>query len=201
MKQFFKNIQSIAANLDQDNIDTDMIIPQDYIKGISKNGLGKHLFAYKRFDSQGVQNSKFILNQSPYNKAEILLVGRNFGCGSSREHAVWALKDFGIKVIIAVSFSDIFYENSIKNFILPISMEEDELKVIKSISQKGTRLEINLCDQTIKADCQIFSFIFDSVKKKIILEGLDETSRTLQFLSEIQHFETKQQKQKAWLWN
>lgn len=201
MTQYFKNINSFAANLDQDNIDTDMIIPQDYIKGISRIGLGKHLFAYKRFDSHGVRNSKFILNQSPYNKAEILLVGRNFGCGSSREHAVWALKDFGIKVIIAVSFSDIFYENSIKNFMLPISMEEDELKVIKSISQQGFRLEINLSNQIIKAASQIFSFIFDPIKKKIVLEGLDETSRTLQFLPEIQLFETKQQKQKEWLWN
>ncbi len=195
----FKEILSYAAVLDLDNIDTDMIIPQKYIKGISREGLGKHLFAYKRYYQDSL-NPDFILNKQPFDKAEILIGNKNFGCGSSREHAVWAIKDFGIKVIIAESFADIFYENCIKNLILPAIVEHKALKHIKYAAQQNNKILVNLEHKKISVLSSSFPFEIDEFKKEIILNQKDEITFILGFLNEIYLFESEQQQRMPWLW-
>ena len=175
----FKNIKSNAIPLPMVNIDTDMIIPKQFLKTIKRTGLGKSLFHEMRYDYEGNEVENFILNKNEYRDSKIILAGNNFGCGSSREHAPWALLDFGIKVIIAPSFADIFYNNCFKNGILPIQLSE---KVIKEISEsvlKGNELEVSLSKQIILCENKEINFEIDPSNKNFLMEGLDDIGLTL----------------------
>ena len=162
------------------NIDTDMIIPKQFLKTIKRSGLGKNLFDEMRYDSNGNEIDTFILNKEPFRDAKILIAGKNFGCGSSREHAPWSILDFGIKVIIAPSFADIFFNNSFKNGILPIKMDEDIINSIIDESMQGEHLEINLVDQEIILKNRKINFDVDSVNKDCLIKGLDDIGSTLE---------------------
>ena len=167
-------------------MDTDQIIPKQFLKLVQKSGFGKFLFYNWRFDEKENIISDFVLNDSKYSNSRILVAGDNFGCGSSREHAVWALQDYGFSVIIAPSFADIFFSNCFKNGILPISLDE---KIIENLQQESNTVEVDLEQQTIKTSSKIISFNIDSYKKKILLEGLDDIAQTLQFEDKISEFE------------
>ena len=182
----FKKIKTIVTPLDQVNVDTDQIIPKQFLKLVQKSGFGKYLFFNWRYDEHENQKPDFILNDKKYQNSEILVTGDNFGCGSSREHAVWALKDFGFLVIIAPSFADIFYSNCFKNGILPIVLEE---KMVEQLKQELGEVEVDLENQVLKTSLGQISFEIDSHKKKILLEGLDDISQTLQFEDKISEFE------------
>jgi len=165
----FNILKSIPANLPMMNVDTDMIIPKQFLKTIKKSGLGKSLFFEMRYDEQGKKVNNFVLNKEPYNKSSILLAGKNFGCGSSREHAPWALLDFGIKCVISPSFADIFYNNCFKNGMLPIVLDQNQLEELIKYSEKKETIEINLPEQKIKLGNKIISFEIDAFKKKCLL--------------------------------
>lgn len=182
----FKKIKTIVTPLDQVNVDTDQIIPKQFLKLVQKSGFGKYLFFNWRYDKNENQKQDFILNNKKYQNSKILVTGDNFGCGSSREHAVWALQDYGFSVIIAPSFADIFYSNCFKNGILPINLDE---KIIDKLKNESGELEIDLENQMIKTDSEQISFDIDTHKKKILLEGLDDISQTLQFEDKISEFE------------
>ncbi|MDH3618537.1 MAG: 3-isopropylmalate dehydratase small subunit [Nitrosopumilus sp.] len=182
----FKKIKTIVTPLDQVNVDTDQIIPKQFLKLVQKSGFGKYLFFNWRYDENENQKQDFILNNKKYKNSKILVTGDNFGCGSSREHAVWALQDYGFSVIIAPSFADIFYSNCFKNGILPINLDE---KIIDKLKNESGELEIDLENQMIKTDSEQISFDIDTHKKKILLEGLDDISQTLQFEDKISEFE------------
>jgi len=184
----FKKIKTIPTPLDRVNVDTDQIVPKQFLKLIQKSGFGKYLFFNWRYDENENPKKNFILNDKKYRNSKILVTGDNFGCGSSREHAVWALKDYGFLVIIAPSFADIFYSNCFKNGILPITLEE---KIVKKLQNELGEIEVDLENQILKTDNQQFSFEINSHKKKILLEGLDEISQTLQFKDDILEFEKK----------
>ncbi len=184
----FAKIKTIATPLDRVNVDTDQIVPKQFLKLIQKSGFGKYLFFNWRFDENENPKKNFILNDKKYQNSKILVTGDNFGCGSSREHAVWALKDYGFLVIIAPSFADIFYSNCFKNGILPIKLEE---KIVKKLQNELGEIEIDLENQILQTDNEQFSFDINSHKKKILLEGLDEISQTLQFEDKILEFEKK----------
>lgn len=184
----FAKIKTIATPLDQVNVDTDQIVPKQFLKLIQKSGFGKYLFFNWRYDENENPKKNFILNDKKYQNSKILVTGDNFGCGSSREHAVWALKDYGFLVIIAPSFADIFYSNCFKNGILPIKLEE---KIVKKLQNELGEIEIDLENQILQTDNEQFSFDINSHKKKILLEGLDEISQTLQFEDKILEFEKK----------
>ncbi len=184
----FAKIKTIATPLDRVNVDTDQIVPKQFLKLIQKSGFGKYLFFNWRYDENENPKKNFILNDKKYQNSKILVTGDNFGCGSSREHAVWALKDYGFLVIIAPSFADIFYSNCFKNGILPIKLEE---KIVKKLQNELGEIEIDLENQILQTDNEQFSFDINSHKKKILLEGLDEISQTLQFEDKILEFEKK----------
>tara|TARA_B110000495_G_scaffold155516_1_gene138853 strand:+ start:3231 stop:3863 length:633 start_codon:yes stop_codon:yes gene_type:complete len=180
------------------NIDTDMIIPKQFLKTIKRSGLGKNLFDEMRYDSNGNEIDTFILNKEPFRNAKILIAGKNFGCGSSREHAPWSILDFGIKVIIAPSFADIFFNNSFKNGILPIKMDEDIINSIIDESMQGEHLEINLVDQEIILKNRKINFDVDSVNKDCLIKGLDDIGSTLEKSSYIDQFEIENANKRPW---
>ena len=180
------------------NIDTDMIIPKQFLKTIKRSGLGKNLFDEMRYDSNGNEIDTFILNKEPFRNAKILIAGKNFGCGSSREHAPWSILDFGIKVIIAPSFADIFFNNSFKNGILPIRMDEDIINSIIDESMQGEHLEINLADQEIILKNRKINFDVDSVNKDCLIKGLDDIGSTLEKSSYIDEFEIENANKRPW---
>ena len=195
----FSNLKSIPSYLSLQNIDTDMIIPKQFLKTIKRTGLGKSLFYEMRYDENGKIINDFILNKEPYNKSKILLAGKNFGCGSSREHAPWALSDFGIKCVISSSFADIFYNNCFKNGILPIKIEDKVVLDLAEYSKRKEEIEINLEKQEIKYGNKVIKFKVDAFKKKCLIEGLDDIALSMEKISQIDNFEKKLIKDKPWL--
>ena len=195
----FTNLKSIPSYLSLQNIDTDMIIPKQFLKTIKRTGLGKSLFYEMRYDENGKVIENFILNKEPYNKSRILLAGKNFGCGSSREHAPWALSDFGIKCVISSSFADIFYNNCFKNGILPIKIEEQAVVELSEYSKRKEEIEIDLEMQEIKYGNKIKKFEVDSFKKKCLIEGLDDIALSLEKISQIDNFEKNIKENSPWL--
>ena len=195
----FSNLKSIPSYLSLQNIDTDMIIPKQFLKTIKRTGLGKSLFYEMRYDENGKINSNFILNKEPYNKSRILLAGKNFGCGSSREHAPWALLDFGIKCVISSSFADIFYNNCFKNGILPIKIDDKIVLELAEYSKRKEEIEINLEKQEIKYGNKVSKFDLDDFKKKCLIEGLDDIALSMEKISQIDNFEKKLSQEKPWL--
>ncbi len=184
----FENVKSIVTPLDMVNVDTDQIIPKQFLKLVQKSGFGKFLFFNWRYDENENLKSDFILNDSKYDGSKILVTGDNFGCGSSREHAVWALDDYGFSVIISSSFADIFFSNCFKNGILPISLDS---KIVEKLLQETNSIEVDLENQIIKTSSENISFEINSHKKKILLEGLDDIAQTFQFEDKICEFEEK----------
>ena len=195
----FLELKSIPSYLSLQNIDTDMIIPKQFLKTIKRTGLGKSLFYEMRYDENGKINEDFILNKDPYNKSKILIAGKNFGCGSSREHAPWALSDFGIKCIISSSFADIFYNNCFKNGILPIKIDEQIAIELSEYSKRKEEIEINLQNQEIKFGNKIQKFEIDQFKKKCLIEGLDDIALSMEKISKIDNFEKKLTSDRPWL--
>ncbi len=182
----FKKTTSIITPLDKVNVDTDQIVPKQFLKLVQKSGFGKFLFFNWRYDENENPKSDFVLNDSKYDDSQILVAGDNFGCGSSREHAVWALQDYGFSVIIAPSFADIFFSNCFKNGILPISLDQ---KIVERLQQESEPIEVDLENQIIKTSSEDIPFEIDSHKKKILLEGLDDIAQTYQFEDKISEFE------------
>ena len=200
--QKFTRLTSVAAPLPIINIDTDMIIPKDYLKTIKRTGLGKGLFAEMRFEEDGSENAEFVLNQPAYRKAEILVAGDNFGCGSSREHAPWALLDFGVKCVISTSFADIFYNNCFKNGILPVKVSEEELEKLMDDAKRGANatLTVDLEAQTISGpDGGTIHFDIDPDRKHRLLNGIDDIGETLEKASSIDAFEARMKEQRPWV--
>ena len=197
----FNNLKSIPSYLSLQNIDTDMIIPKQFLKTIKRTGLGKSLFYEMRYDEKGKKNEDFILNKEPYNKSKILLAGKNFGCGSSREHAPWALADFGIKSVISSSFADIFYNNCFKNGILPIKIDDKIVFELAEYSKRQEEIEINLENQEIKFGNKVAKFDLDAFKKKCLMEGLDDIALSMEKISKIDEYEKKLQRTKPWVLN
>jgi len=184
----FQNVKSIVTPLDKVNVDTDQIIPKQFLKLVQKSGFGKFLFFNWRYDENENMKSDFVLNDPKYNGSKILVAGDNFGCGSSREHAVWALDDYGFSVVISSSFADIFFSNCFKNGILPISLDS---KIIQKLLQESNVVEVDLENQIIKTSSEDIHFEINSHKKKILLEGLDDIAQTFQYEDKISIFEEK----------
>ena len=199
--QKFISLKSIPTYLPIVNIDTDMIIPKQFLKTIKRTGLGKSLFFEMRYDDNGKENSNFVLNKEPYNKSKILITGKNFGCGSSREHAPWALLDFGITCIISSSYADIFYNNCFKNGILPITVTEENIKELSEYANRKEEISINLSDQNILFGNQKIKFDLDKFKKKCLIEGLDDIALSLKQSQKIDAFEKKLKTNKPWIFN
>ena len=200
--QKFDKLTGIAAPLNILNIDTDMIIPKQFLKTIKRSGLGKNLFDEMRFNQDGSEIANFVLNQKPYRNAEILVAGDNFGCGSSREHAPWALLDFGVRCVISTSFADIFYNNCFKNGILPIVVSADDRDALMAdaFDIENPELAVNLLEQTIqRPNGPKVSFEIDSFRKKCLLEGLDDIGLTLEKTNDIDSFEAKRDQAQPWL--
>ena len=197
----FNSLRSIPAYLPIANIDTDMIIPKQFLKTIKRTGLGKSLFFDMRYDDNGIEIKDFTLNQEPYNKSKILITGKNFGCGSSREHAPWALLDFGITCVISSSYADIFYNNCFKNGILPIILEEDKIKELSEYSKRKEEIAIDLKEEKIVFGNNEIKFEIDAFKKKCLLEGLDDIALSLKKSEKIASFETKLKSKKPWIFN
>ena len=195
----FNTLKSIPANLPMMNIDTDMIIPKQFLKTIKRTGLGKSLFFEMRYDENGKKIEKFVLNNKPYDSSSILITGKNFGCGSSREHAPWALLDFGIKCVISPSFADIFYNNCFKNGMLPIILDEEKIAELVQYSERKEDIEINLQEQEIIFGNKRIKFNVDSFKKKCLLEGLDDIALSLEKSEKISSYEDKINKSKPWV--
>ena len=196
----FEVLKGIAAPLPMINVDTDMIIPKQFLKTIKRSGLGKNLFHELRFDMQGNIKNDFVLNWDPYKQASILITGDNFGCGSSREHAPWSLLDFGFKCIIAPSFADIFYNNCFKNGILPIRLDQEKIDVLMSQANNKMQLIINLDEQKIiSEDESLIKFEIDLFRKKCLLEGLDDIALTLQKKEKISQFEENIKTTHPWI--
>jgi 3-isopropylmalate/(R)-2-methylmalate dehydratase small subunit len=197
----FTKIKSIAADLPITNVDTDMIIPKQFLKTIKRTGLGSALFYEMRYDEKGAPIKNFVLNNAPYNKAKILISGKNFGCGSSREHAPWALLDFGIRCVIAESFADIFYNNCFKNGILPIVLPENQVKELSEAAKQNKKIEIDLVDQKIhKGDNRPFDFDIEPFRKECLLNGYDDIALTLKKDAKINSFEQKKKSLTPWLY-
>ncbi|MDJ0823158.1 MAG: 3-isopropylmalate dehydratase small subunit [Paracoccaceae bacterium] len=198
----FEKLTGIAAPMPLVNIDTDMIIPKVFLKTIKRSGLGVNLFDEMRYDRQGNEIEDFVLNQPQYREAEILVAGDNFGCGSSREHAPWALKDFGIKAVVSTSFADIFYNNCFKNGILPIVLPQDAVDVLMKDAEKGSnaRMTVDLEAQTVTtSDGEVFSFEVDSFKKHCLLNGLDDIGLSMEKAGSIDSFEQKAAQARPWV--
>jgi len=200
MEAFIK-LSSIPAPLPMINVDTDMIIPKQFLKTIKRTGLGKNLFFEMRYDDEGKEIDKFVLNQKPFNQSKILIAGKNFGCGSSREHAPWALLDFGITCVISSSYADIFYNNCFKNGILPIKIEENKIKEISEYSKRQEEISIDLEKQKILFGNNEISFDIDQFKKKCLLEGLDDIALSLEKSEKIKFFENNLKEKKPWIFN
>ena len=197
----FDTLESIPAYLPIVNIDTDMIIPKQFLKTIKRTGLGKNLFFEMRYDETGKEIKNFILNNEPYTNSKILIAGKNFGCGSSREHAPWALLDFGITCVISSSYADIFYNNCFKNGILPITISEEQIKQISEYSNRREKILINLKDQKIVFGNNEIKFELDEFKKKCLIEGLDDIALSLEKSDKIDSFEKKLKSSKPWIFN
>ncbi len=195
----FKNIKSIPAYISLMNIDTDKIIPKQFLKTIKRSGLGKSLFYEMRFDEKGKPIKGFILDTDPYKNSKILVTGKNFGCGSSREHAPWALLDFGIKAIVSESFADIFYNNCFKNGILPIVANENIINELSEYSARKESIEVKLIEQELTYGNKSYKFKIDSFKKKCLLEGLDDIALSLKKVENINNFEKKLFQNKPWI--
>ena len=191
-------LKSIPTPLPMMNIDTDMIIPKQFLKTIKRSGLGKNLFHELRYDPQGNLRNDFVLNWDPYRSSSILITGENFGCGSSREHAPWSLLDFGFKCIIAPSFADIFYNNCFKNGILPIKLEQEKINILIKLAEDKKILSINLEQQKIIFEEEL-NFEIDSFRKKCLLEGLDDIALTFKKIKKIKDFEIELKKNKPWI--
>jgi 3-isopropylmalate/(R)-2-methylmalate dehydratase small subunit len=187
----FKKLTGIIASIPQVNIDTDAIIPKQFLKTIERTGLGKHLFHEKRYDQNNNLNNDFVLNKQPWDQAEIIVAGDNFGCGSSREHAPWALLDFGISCIIATSFADIFYNNCFKNGVLPIVLNEKIVEEISDLAEQGIEISIDLEEQQIIAQNKLYKFDIDPYRKHCLLNGLDDIGITLENKETIDSYEEK----------
>jgi 3-isopropylmalate/(R)-2-methylmalate dehydratase small subunit len=199
--QKFNSLKSIPTYLPIVNIDTDMIIPKQFLKTIKRTGLGKNLFFEIRYDNDGKEIKDFIFNQEPYNKSKILITGKNFGCGSSREHAPWALLDFGITCVISSSYADIFYNNCFKNGILPIILEEEKIKELSEYSKRREEISIDLKEEKIFFGNKEIKFEIDSFKKKCLLDGLDDIALSLEKVEKISSFEDNLKNQKPWIFN
>ena len=195
----FNILKGIPANLPMINVDTDMIIPKQFLKTIKRTGLGKSLFFEMRYDEAGKQIQEFVLNKEPYNKSSILLVGKNFGCGSSREHAPWALLDFGIKCVIGPSFADIFYNNCFKNGMLPIILDEKKIEELIQYSRRKENIEINLMKQEIIFGNKRIKFEVDSFNKNCLLNGLDDIAMSLEHSDKISSYEDKNKQNRPWI--
>ncbi|MEO0653869.1 MAG: 3-isopropylmalate dehydratase small subunit [Pseudomonadota bacterium] len=198
----FTTLTGIAAPLPLINIDTDMIIPKQFLKTIKRSGLGVNLFDEMRYDDDGEEIADFVLNQPAYRAAEILVAGDNFGCGSSREHAPWALLDFGIRCVIAPSFADIFYNNCFKNGILPIALPQEQVDVLMQDAEKGAnaRITVDLEAQTVTAsDGTSFAFEVDAFKKHCLLNGLDDIGQTMEKAASIDAFEAQASVARPWV--
>ena len=199
--QKFSTLKSIPAYLPIVNIDTDMIIPKQFLKTIKRTGLGKNLFFEMRYDDNGNKIGDFILNQDPFTNSKILIAGKNFGCGSSREHAPWALLDFGITCVISSSFADIFYSNCFKNGILPIILEEEKIKELSEYANRKEEILIDLNEEKIIYGNSEVKFKVDPFKKKCLLEGLDDIALSLNKSKKIESFEKDLKSQKPWIFN
>ena len=199
--QKFNTLKSIPAYLPIVNIDTDMIIPKQFLKTIKRTGLGKNLFFEMRYDDQGKEINDFVLNTDPYNNSKILIAGKNFGCGSSREHAPWALLDFGITCVISSSFADIFYNNCFKNGILPIIIDDDKIKELSEYAKRKEEIFIDLKEEKIIFGNNELKFKVDSFKKKCLLEGLDDIALSLKKSDKIEIFEKDLKVKKPWVFN
>lgn len=198
----FETLTGIAAPMPLVNIDTDMIIPKQFLKTIKRSGLGVNLFDEMRYDDDGNEIPDFVLNKDAYRAAEIIVAGENFGCGSSREHAPWALKDFGIKAVVSTSFADIFYNNCFKNGILPIVLPAEAVDVLMKDAEKGAnaRMTVDLEAQTVtSSDGEVFSFEVDAFKKHCLTEGLDDIGLTMAKAASIDTFETKAAQERPWV--
>ena len=198
----FEKISGIATPMPLINIDTDMIIPKQFLKTIKRSGLGVNLCDEMRYDDNGDEIPDFVLNKPAYRSSEIIVAGDNFGCGSSREHAPWAIKDFGIRCVIAPAFADIFYNNCFKNGILPIALPQDQVDVLMKDAEKGAnaRMEVDLVSQQIStSDGAVFSFEVDEFKKRCLLEGLDDIGQTFQKVAAIDNFEAKAAEARPWV--
>ena len=197
--QKFNTLKSIPAYLPIVNIDTDMIIPKQFLKTIKRTGLGKNLFFEMRYDDKGKEINDFVLNTDPYNNSKILIAGKNFGCGSSREHAPWALLDFGIRCVISPSFADIFYNNCFNNGILPIIIDEKSVQELSEYSVRKEIIEVNLTEQVILYGNKKLTFDIEPEKKKRLLEGLDNIGLSLKKIPKIEKFENSMKKIKPWI--
>lgn len=195
----FNILIGIPANLSMINIDTDMIIPKQFLKTIKRTGLGKNLFFEMRYDDNGKKIEDFVLNKEPYNSSSILLTGKNFGCGSSREHAPWALLDFGIRCVISSSFADIFYNNCFKNGMLPLILEQKKIDEIIEYSKRKENIEINLTKQEIKFGNKLIKFEIDQFKKNCLLNGTDDIAMSLEKKEKITLYEDSLKKNKPWI--
>tara|TARA_B100000524_G_scaffold322755_1_gene204285 strand:- start:268 stop:873 length:606 start_codon:yes stop_codon:yes gene_type:complete len=200
MKKFI-SLKSIPAYLPIVNIDTDMIIPKQFLKTIKRTGLGKNLFHEMRYDNDGKVINDFVLNTKPFDRSKILIAGNNFGCGSSREHAPWALLDFGITCIISSSYADIFYNNCFKNGILPIILNEEKIKDLSEYAKRKEEIEVNLQEEKIIYGNNELNFKIDPFKKKCLIEGLDDIALSLEKSSHINDFEKKLKSSKPWIFN
>ena len=199
--QKFNTLKSIPAYLPIVNIDTDMIIPKQFLKTIKRTGLGKNLFFEMRYDDNGNEIKDFSLNNEPFNNSKILIAGNNFGCGSSREHAPWALLDFGITCVISSSYADIFYSNCFKNGILPIILEEEKIKELSEYSNRKEEISVDLNEQKIVYGNNETKFDIDPFKKKCLLEGLDDIALSLEKSTQIDTYEKKLKENKPWIFN
>ena len=197
----FTTLKGIPAYLPIVNVDTDMIIPKQFLKTIKRTGLGKNLFFEMRYDDNGTKIEDFILNKEPFNKSNILITGKNFGCGSSREHAPWALLDFGITCVISSSYADIFYNNCFKNGILPITISEEEIKELSNYSVRKEEISIVLEDQKILFGNKEIKFEIDQFKKKCLIEGLEDIALSLEQKTKIEIFEKDLKSSKPWIFN
>ncbi len=197
--QKFSTLKSIPAYLPIVNIDTDMIIPKQFLKTIKRTGLGKNLFFEMRYDDNGNKIGDFILNKDPFTNSKILIAGKNFGCGSSREHAPWALLDFGITCVISSSFADIFYNNCFKNGILPIIVDEEKIKELSEYANRKEEISVDLKEEKIVYGNNEIKFKIDSFKKKCLLEGLDDIALSLNKSDKINSFEQKLKSSKPWI--
>ena len=199
--QKFSKLKSIPAYLSTANVDTDMIIPKQFLKTIKRTGLGKNLFFEMRYDDQGTAVSDFVLNKDPYNNSKILIAGKNFGCGSSREHAPWALLDFGITCVISSSFADIFHNNCFKNGILPVTLNEEKIKELSEYANRKEEISIDLIEEKVLYGNNEVTFKVDPFKKKCLLEGLDEIALSLNKSNKIESFENNLKSKKPWIFN
>ena len=199
--QKFNTLKSIPAYLPIVNIDTDMIIPKQFLKTIKRTGLGKNLFFEMRYDDNGNEINDFVLNKNPFNKSKILIAGKNFGCGSSREHAPWALLDFGITCVISSSFADIFYSNCFKNGILPIILDDEKIKELSEYANRKEEISIDLSEEKIIYGNSKINFEIDPFKKKCLLEGLDDIALSLKKSEKIKTFENNLKIRKSWIFN